>query len=219
MTAPDYALAKADFDNVRRDVHRRFGVHVEAAQIDQLLDESIAKEQEKATIQAFLPTLVERDVSEKLQGMLKEQGLDAAPRKEVLFVCERNAGRSQMAASVLAHHVDRDILFRTVGLKTAGDQDNTATAEHDYEVYPEVIEALSEKGYPTDVFYQKQLEPRTVHRADVVVLMGVDEAPGVPADRMVKWDIADPQGRSVEEVRAIRDSIEAKVQELLVELA
>lgn len=219
MTAPDFALARPDFDNVRRDVHRRFGANVEAAQIDQLLDAAIEREEGLAKIQEFLPALVERAVTEELQAMLAAQGLDARPRKEVVFVCEHNAGRSQLAASILAHHVDRNILFRTVGLNAAGEVDNTVTAEHDYPVYPEVIEVLEEKGYPTNVFYQKQLEPRTVHRADVVVLMGVDEAPHVPADRIVAWDIEDPQGQSIDKVRDIRDSIEAHIEELIAELS
>lgn len=219
MTAPEFAQATPDFDNVRRDIHRRFGASMDEATIDRLLDSAIERATAGAKIQEFLPALVEREVTEELQATLAEQGIDPTPRKEVIFVSERNAGRSQMAASIMAHRVGRDILFRTVGLKAAGDCDNTVTEHHEYDVFPEVVEVLQEKGYPTDVFYQKQLEPRPVHRANVVVLMGVDEAPNVPADRVVTWDIADPKDQSLEKIREIRDDIEAKVDALLAELA
>ncbi|NLP39229.1 MAG: arsenate reductase ArsC, partial [Corynebacterium pollutisoli] len=52
----------------------------------------------------------------------------------------------------------------------------------------------------------------------VVVLMGVDEVPGIPGDRIERWDIADPAGQPIEKVREIADDIERHVKELLVEL-
>lgn len=218
MTAPDYAAVAPDFSNVRRDIHRHYGAKFDAATIDTILDTTIEERLENAKIRAFLPALVEREVGEKLSAMLQERGESAAPRKEVLFVCNHNAGRSQIAASIMAHNVNRDILFRTVGLQADGQNANTETGQHAFAVYPTVVEALEEKGFPTNVFYQKHLEPRTVHRADVIVLMGVDELPSVPGARVVKWDIADPKDQPLERVREIRDEIEAKIQDLINEL-
>lgn len=97
MTAPEYALATPEFDNVRRDVHRRFEAHVAADKIDQMLDACIAQESSEARIQAFLPTIVEREVSEQLTNMLIAEGIKAASRTEVLFVSECNADRYELA--------------------------------------------------------------------------------------------------------------------------
>ena len=75
-------------------------------------------------------------------------------------------------------------------------------------INPTVLEVLAERGIPTGHLYQKEIVARTVHRSDVVVLMGVDQRPDIPGDRYVEWDIADPEGASIEEVRTIADDVE-----------
>jgi len=124
----------------------------------------------------------------------------------VLFVCERNAGRSQLASAITSQAVGDRVFVRSVGLNPTGG------------IQPEVLQVLEERGIPYAHLYQKEIVPRTVHRANVVVLMGVDEIPGIPGDRVERWDIADPAGQPVEKVREIADDIEAHVKELLVEL-
>ena len=124
----------------------------------------------------------------------------------MLFVCERNAGRSQLASAITAHAVGDRVFVRSVGLNPVGGID------------PQVLEVLQERGIATGHLYQKEIVPRTVHRANVVVLMGVDEVPGIPGDRIERWDIADPAGPPIEQVREIADDIARHVKELLVEL-
>ena len=217
----DPALRK-EFDNVRRDLHRRFGHLLTEEAIDEVLAHEITTQVASAKIKTFLPTLVERETVAKLEESITAAGGDATARQEILFVCRRDAGRSQLASSITKFHAGEGVIVRTVGLKATEHGANTGAEgvefeAHRQEVYPEVIAALEEKGYPTH-FEQMNLVPRTVHRSDVIVLLGVQDIPGVPGKRYENWDIADPKGKSLEEVRAIRDQLEEKILQLLKEM-
>ncbi|AKK09892.1 low molecular weight phosphatase family protein [Corynebacterium testudinoris] len=191
---------------VREDMHRRYGQYFYAGTIDDLVDRTIAEAEARAKIDTFLPVIVEREVSEELETRAEAAGRSGTARPEVLFVCERNAGRSQLASAIMNQAVGDRVFVRSVGLNPTGGID------------PQVIEVLEERGIPNAHLYQKEIVPRTVHRSSVIVLMGVDELPGIPGDRIEHWDIADPAGKSLDEVRAIADDIESHVRELVVEL-
>src|SRR5947209_3864275 len=129
---------------------------------------------------------------------------------EVLFVCVHNAGRSQMAAAFLEHHADGGVVVRSAG---------TAPAD---EINPAVIEAMSEVGIdlPAARARPKSLADAAVRQADVVVTMGCgDTCPFFPGVRYIDWELDDPAGRPLEEIRCIRNEIERRVLELLDELA
>ena len=189
-------LAPEHFDNVRRDLHRRFGHRIDAETVDRVLDEAIAASSD-AAVSTFLPTLVDREASDRLSEMLTADDPDAACRQEIVYVSRRNAGRTQLAASITRSLADEDVVVREIGLEPVDG------------INPHVVPVLEEKGLPTDILGQIHLVPRTVHRADVVVLMGVDvdEIPDVPGDRYVHWDVQNPDGRSLEDVRATRDRL------------
>jgi arsenate reductase len=139
-------------------------------------------------------------------GDLREQEMNRAP--EVLFVCVHNAGRSQMAAGLLARYAGGRVLVRSAG----SDPSDT--------VNPAVVEAMSEVGIDLSQEVPKQLTTDGVEAADVVVTMGCGDAcPVVPGKRYLDWELPDPSGKSVEEVRAIRDAIDRHVRELLASLA
>ena len=119
----------------------------------------------------------------------------------VLFVCVQNAGRSQMA----------EALFTAQGgeARSAG----TAPAER---VHPEVVEAMRELGIDLTAKVPHRLDDADVEWADVVVTMGCGDAcPVLPGKRYEDWDLADPAGRALEEVRAIRDEIAGRVHHLV----
>lgn len=194
-------MSARDFDIVREDLHRRYGHMIDAAQINAIVDETIVEQNATAKLTAFLPVFVERFASEKLEALVK--GQDAKVRQEVLFACERNAGRSQLASAIMRHLVGDEVFVRSVGVKARGG------------INPTVLKVLEERGISTEELYQKEISPRVSHRADVVVLMGINEIPGVPGDRYVRWDIADPEGASIEQVREIADQVETKIRELL----
>jgi arsenate reductase len=126
---------------------------------------------------------------------------------EVLFVCVHNAGRSQMAAALLAHHARGRVLVRSAGSAPA------------VEINPAVVAAMQEVGLDLSQEFPKPLTDEFVQAADVVVTMGCGDAcPLYPGKRYLDWELDDPAGKSVEEVRVIRDEIARRVRELVAEL-
>jgi arsenate reductase (thioredoxin) len=128
---------------------------------------------------------------------------------EVLFVCVHNAGRSQMAAALLAHHGGDRVVVRSAG---------TAPAET---INPAVVEAMAELGIDLQAAgaHPKKLTDAAVQASDVVITMGCgDECPFYPGTRYLDWALDDPAGKGVDAVRPIRDRIDALVQDLLAEL-
>jgi protein-tyrosine-phosphatase len=126
---------------------------------------------------------------------------------EVLFVCVHNAGRSQMAAALLDRHARGRVHVRSAGSEPAD------------AINPAVVEAMSEIGIDLSREVPKRLTDEAVREADAVVTMGCGDAcPIYPGERYLDWDLPDPSGKSVDEVRAIRDEIDRRVRQLLQEL-
>ena len=129
----------------------------------------------------------------------------AAPR--VLFVCVHNAGRSQMAAALLERHAAGRVDVVSAGSEPAD------------ELNPAVVEAMLEVGIALDGRRPRRLEDEDVREADVVVTMGCGDAcPVYPGKRYEDWALDDPAGKTVDEVRPIRDEIDRRVHALLSEL-
>ena len=130
-------------------------------------------------------------------------------RPEVLFVCVHNAGRSQMAAALLAHHAGDQVVVRSAGSAPADD------------LNPAVIEAMEEVGIDLRAAgaHPKKLDDATVRASDVVITMGCgDTCPIYPGKRYEDWDLKDPAGQGVEAVRPIRDEIDRRIRALIAEL-
>ncbi|MBP2369703.1 arsenate reductase/protein-tyrosine-phosphatase family protein [Pseudonocardia parietis] len=126
---------------------------------------------------------------------------------EVLFVCVHNAGRSQMAAALLAHHAGGAVRVSSAG---------SAPAES---INPAVREVMAEIGLDLGTEFPKRLTTDAVEAADVVITMGCGDAcPVFPGKRYLDWQLADPAGRTAEQIRPIRDDIDARVRTLLGEL-
>jgi arsenate reductase len=127
---------------------------------------------------------------------------------EVLFVCVHNAGRSQMAAALLDYHAQGKVCVRSAG---------SAPAE---EINPAVVAVMDELGIDLSKEFPKPLTGEAVQAADVVITMGCgDVCPVFPGKRYLDWELPDPAGKPVEQVRPIRDEIDRRVRELLAELA
>ena len=125
-------------------------------------------------------------------------------RPEVLFVCVHNAGRSQMAAALLAHQADGRVQVRSAGSEPAD------------RLNPAVVEAMHEVGIDLTSEMPKLLTDTMVHEADVIITMGCGDAcPFYPGKRYLDWDLDDPSGQPLEVVRRIRDEIAARVAALL----
>ncbi len=126
---------------------------------------------------------------------------------EVLFVCVHNAGRSQMAAALLAHHAQGAVEVRSAGSAPAGT------------INPAVREAMAELGLDLSREVPKKLTTDAVEASDVVITMGCGDAcPIFPGKRYLDWQLEDPAGQDVDAVRPIRDEIDRRVRELLAEL-
>jgi arsenate reductase len=131
----------------------------------------------------------------------------AATRPLVLFVCVHNAGRSQMAAVLMEQHGGGGVDVRSAGSEPAD------------AINPAVFEAMSEVGIDLAGRVPRLLSGDDVRAADVVVTMGCGDAcPIYPGKRYLDWELTDPAGKSLEEVRPIRDDIQARVTALLGEL-
>lgn len=126
---------------------------------------------------------------------------------EVLFVCVHNAGRSQMAAALLDDRAGGRVLVRSAG---------SAPAD---EVNPAVVTAMAELGLDLSKEFPKPLTEAAVEHSDVVVTMGCGDAcPVFPGKRYLDWELDDPAGKTLEEIRPIRDEIDRRVRGLLEEL-
>jgi arsenate reductase (thioredoxin) len=124
-----------------------------------------------------------------------------------LFVCLHNGGRSQMSQALFERAVE--------GRHTAASA-GTTPAER---VHPEVVSVMRELGIDLADRHPQRLTTQLAEAADVVVTMGCgDECPYLPGKRYLDWDLPDPKGRSLDDVRATRDEIARRVNELITEL-
>lgn len=125
----------------------------------------------------------------------------------VLFVCRQNAGRSQMSEALFNRSAGNRHLALSAG---------TRPADH---VHPEVLIVMNEAGVDLSGRIPALLTRELAARADLVITMGCgDECPYIPGKRYLDWDLTDPAGRSLDEVRAIRDEIARRVCILIEEL-
>jgi arsenate reductase (thioredoxin) len=125
----------------------------------------------------------------------------------ILFVCIQNAGRSQMAEALFQRAAGAGHEARSAGSRPAG------------HVHPEVVDVMGELDVDLSARTPHRLDAADMQWADVVVTMGCgDECPYVPGARYVDWELDDPAGRPVADVRRIRDEIARRVDSLIAEL-
>jgi protein-tyrosine-phosphatase len=126
---------------------------------------------------------------------------------QVLFVCLHNAGRSQMSEALFERAAAGRHTAASAGT-TPGDQ-----------VHPEVVEVMRELGIELADRRPRLLTRELAEQADVVVTMSCgDQCPYFPGRRYLDWELTDPKGRPVNEVRATRDEIDRRVKALVAEL-
>ncbi len=132
---------------------------------------------------------------------------ETAKKPSVLFVCVHNAGRSQMAAAFLTTLAKGEIEVRSAGSQPAD------------KVNPAAVEAMAELGIDMSAEIPKVLTTEAVKESDVVITMGCgDTCPIFPGKRYEDWQVDDPAGHDLEDVRRIRDDIARRVAALVAEL-
>lgn len=178
-----------------------------AETVGRFLESSFEQFADRATVARFLPLLAERWARQRLHALAKVEGLAHTGTPTVLFLCTHNAGRSQMALGFLNHHAGANAIAWSGG------------SEPGIEVNPAAVEAMAERGIDISAEFPKPWTDEVVRAADVVVSMGCGDAcPVFPGKRYEDWDIADPAGQALVDVRPIRDELERRVLKLLLEL-
>jgi len=166
-----------------------------------------AEHLQDARVQTYVAVFAERFARERLRAVAQVGGKIMKEVPEVLFVCVHNAGRSQMAAALLDHRAQGRVHVRSAGSTPAD------------EINPAVVAVMDELGLDLSKEFPKPLTTDVVEAADVVVTMGCGDAcPVFPGKRYLDWDLTDPAGKAVDEVRVIRDEIDQRVSALLEEL-
>jgi arsenate reductase len=158
----------------------------------------------RSTVPNFLPLLAERFARQRLQALARVEGHHRDGKPVVLFLCTHNAGRSQMALGFFTH--------------LAGDQAVawSGGSEPEAAINPSAVAAMAERGIDISGEYPKPWTDEIVRAADVVITMGCGDAcPVFPGTRYEDWDLGDPAGLAVEQVRPIRDDLERRVRHLL----
>ena len=152
----------------------------------------------------FLPVIIERFAREQLWAIAQSTRAVEKPLPEVLFVCEHNAGRSQMAAC-LAHKLSRG----WIAVRSAG-------SHPDEQIDPVVVQAMAEIGLDVSTEFPKPLTDAVVRAADVVVTLGCGDVCPVYLGKCYQdWPVADPAGQPLEVVRRIRYELYHHVWELI----
>jgi arsenate reductase (thioredoxin) len=190
-----------------RDLHVQFrGVFGEET-IESLVFSSYAELAATATVYRWLVVGAERFARQRLQALAHAESRAAGKAPSVLFLCVHNAGRSQIALGWFTHLAgDRAIAW-------SGGSEPVA------QVNPGAVAAMAEVGIDISREFPKPWVEEFVLAADVVVTMGCGDAcPLLPGKHYEDWELDDPAGKTIEEIRHIHDQIRDRVVGLLHQL-
>ncbi|QTV80652.1 arsenate reductase ArsC [Microbacterium sp. NIBRBAC000506063] len=175
---------------------------------ERIVFESYAALARTAIVSTHLPSLAEKFARDRLTALAQSRGLIAKPVPEILYVCVQNSGRSQMAAALTRHLGGDRVHVRSAGSQPAAD------------LLPDVVTVLEEMGIDLSEEFPKPLTDDIVRAADAVVTMGCGDAcPIYPGKRYLDWQLGDPVELDLDGIRAVRDEIRQRVEQLLVDLA
>ncbi|WP_156759063.1 metalloregulator ArsR/SmtB family transcription factor [Microbacterium karelineae] len=194
-----------DLARVRRDLTERYrGAHAPGT-VAHVVDESAELLRATSGEESLLASRVSAFAAQRLDALRDAGAAIRVP--SVLFVCVKNAGRSQMAAAILRHLAGDAVAVRTAGSAPASG------------IAPAIGEALDEIGVPLGAEFPKPLTDESVRASDVVITMGCGDAcPVYPGIRYEEWELEDPAMLPLARVRAVRDDIDARVRALLADL-
>ncbi len=175
--------------------------------IERFIAESLELILPRARIRTWVPVLVEKLTNDRLRAMVRLEADRTDLNPSVLFLCVHNAGRSQMAAGWTRH--------------LAGDRVDVFSggSEPAAELNQAVVAAMAEKGVDISGELPRPWADEIVRAADVIVTMGCGDAcPVYPGKKYLDWEVEDPAGKPLDEVRPIRDDLQRRVRDLLAEL-
>jgi arsenate reductase (thioredoxin) len=175
--------------------------------IERFMNDSLDQLTRNARLPVWVPLLAERFAGERLRALVRLEAGAKLTTPAVLFLCVHNAGRSQMAAGWMRHWAGEQIEVFSGGSEPADTLNRGA------------VEAMAEVGIDITAELPMPWADEIVRTADVVVTMGCGDAcPLFPGKRYLDWELEDPSGKSVAEIRPIRDEIERRVRDLMADL-
>ncbi|MGX5682454.1 arsenate reductase ArsC [Schumannella luteola] len=205
---PGLAFPEQYLERLAAELTERFAGVFSAETIERYVLESYTSILRASTVRAHVAVRTARFATDRLTALAQAKGAIERPVPEVLFVCEQNAGRSQMAAVLTNHLGAGRVHVRSAGSSPSG------------ELNPAVVAAIAELGLDLSEEFPKPLTDDVVQAADVVITMGCGDACAIyPGKRYEDWELDDPAGLDLEGVRRVRDDIRARVETLLGELA
>lgn len=188
-------------------LRQRFEGQLNVETIERFLYDSVDELLKRARNTEWLPLLAERFAADRIRALIRLESEAIGLNPSVLFLCVHNAGRSQMAAGFARALSDGKVDVFSGGSEPAESVNETA------------VVAMAELGIDISKEMPQPWADEVIRAADVVVTMGCGDAcPIFPGKRYVDWQLEDPAGKSVEEVRPIRDDLEERVRGLLEEL-
>jgi arsenate reductase len=200
-------VSPRQLDRIAEDLAVRFRGVFSSETIDRYVRESYTLLADRAGITRYLPSLTAGFAADRLRALGDADGVLSDDIPDVLFVCVKNAGRSQLASAIL-----RSLAGDRVRVLSAGSE----PAER---VDPAIVAVLDEIGVTVAGAYPKPLTDEVVRAADYVITMGCGDAcPVYPGRRYLDWELDDPIGLPLEGVRAVRDEIDSRVRALLAEM-
>ena len=203
LTTPERLQIRQSAAAIQRRWQGRFNVET----IERFMAESLEILLPKAQVRTWVPVLVERLTDDRLRALMRLESPSIDLNPSVLFLCVHNAGRSQMAAGFM-----RDLSGGQVDVWSGG-------SEPADRLNAAAVAAMAEKGIDISRELPQPWADEIIRAADVVVTMGCGDAcPFYPGKRYLDWELEDPAGKSLEQVRPIRDDIERRVRGLLDEL-
>lgn len=204
---PGLAYPDESLRGVAQELTTRYEGVFNAETVERYVRESYTALLRVSSVKTHLVTQTTRFARERLTALAQASGAIEKDRPEVLFVCEHNAGRSQLAAALTAQLSAGHVHVRSAGSLPKASID------------PAVAAAAAELGLDLSAEFPKPLTDDVVQAADVVITMGCGDAcPVYPGKRYLDWELDDPSGASLETVRRIRDEIAGRVEGLLAEL-
>jgi arsenate reductase (thioredoxin) len=188
-------------------LHTEFADMFKPETVERFVYSSYDKFATRATVRDYLPLLAERFARQRLDAVAKVNRKSTDDEPVVLFLCNHNAGRSQMATGFFTH------LSGSGAVAWSG-----GSAPHG-ELNPAAIAVMAERGIDIAGEYPKPWTEEILEAADVIITMGCNEDTStLPGRRYEDWVIDDPDGKDAAAVRPIRDEIECRVRRLLDEL-
>jgi arsenate reductase (thioredoxin) len=203
LTIDQQLALRTAASNLAREFDDTFGTET----IERFLYSSYDEFASRAVVLNYLPLLAERFARRRLRALGKVEGKHDTGTPVVLFLCTHNAGRSQMALGFFQHLAEDRAIAWSGGSEPA------------MQVNPAAVAAMRERSIDISGEYPKPWTDEVVRAADVVVTIGCgDTCPVFPGRRYENWDLDDPAGLDLADVRPIRDDIERRVRHLLAEI-